>query len=290
MFCTFCIVPHTRGREISRPAAGDRSPRSARSRRRGVREVILLGQTVNAYGRHDVRRGRAAADARMPFAELLARLAAVPGIDAHPLHEPAPVVLRRGADPRPRRARGALPARAPARPERLRRRARAHAPAATPRARPARLAERPARRAPGPRAHDRPDRGLPRRDRGRLRAPPSRSGPRRSASSTLRLQVLPAPGHRGGGPPGPVPEEVAQDAPRARSRTSSASLTLAAHRARVGSDTEVLVEGPSRRAARQAPGPRPLPPRGPPRRPTRWIRRAAARSCASWSPRRRRTR
>lgn len=80
MFCAFCIVPATRGREISRPAAGilEEVRRLADS---GVREITLLGQTVNAYGRHDVRRGRAAAAGTMAFAELLAELDAIPGIE-----------------------------------------------------------------------------------------------------------------------------------------------------------------------------------------------------------------
>lgn len=79
MFCSFCIVPHTRGREISRPAAAIVDEVEALAAG-GVREVTLLGQTVNAYGRHDVRRGRAAEAGTEPFAALLRRLAAVPGI------------------------------------------------------------------------------------------------------------------------------------------------------------------------------------------------------------------
>jgi tRNA-2-methylthio-N6-dimethylallyladenosine synthase len=58
LFCSFCIVPRTRGREISRPAA-DILGEAASLVARGVREITLLGQTVNAYGRHDQRRGRA---------------------------------------------------------------------------------------------------------------------------------------------------------------------------------------------------------------------------------------
>lgn len=79
MFCSFCVVPTTRGREISRPAA-DLVREVAGLAARGVREVTLLGQTVNAYGRHDVRRGRAGTAGTLPFAALVERLAEIPGI------------------------------------------------------------------------------------------------------------------------------------------------------------------------------------------------------------------
>jgi len=77
LFCSFCIVPLTRGREASRPAAAIvREVEQLAAR--GVREVTLLGQTVNAYGRHALRRGTD--DGTIGFAALLERLAAIPGI------------------------------------------------------------------------------------------------------------------------------------------------------------------------------------------------------------------
>ncbi len=90
MFCTFCIVPRTRGREISRPAA--EILREARQLAdRGVREITLLGQTVNAYGRHDVRRGHSAERGTMAFAELLARLDAIEGLERIRYTSPHPI-------------------------------------------------------------------------------------------------------------------------------------------------------------------------------------------------------
>jgi tRNA-2-methylthio-N6-dimethylallyladenosine synthase len=73
-FCTFCIVPYTRGAEFSRPAAAvvAEAKRLAAS---GAREVTLLGQNVNAY------RGEGPDGADWSLAKLLRRLAVVPGIE-----------------------------------------------------------------------------------------------------------------------------------------------------------------------------------------------------------------
>jgi tRNA-2-methylthio-N6-dimethylallyladenosine synthase len=85
--CSYCIVPSTRGREVSRPArelvaevrglAAD-----------GVREVTLLGQNVNSYGRELPR------EERVTFAELLGEIDAVEGIDRIRYTSPHPKDMR----------------------------------------------------------------------------------------------------------------------------------------------------------------------------------------------------
>ncbi|MCP5321922.1 MAG: tRNA (N6-isopentenyl adenosine(37)-C2)-methylthiotransferase MiaB [Pseudomonadales bacterium] len=72
-YCSFCVVPYTRGEEVSRPV-DDVIAEIAHLAARGVREVTLLGQNVNAYRGPD-HRGEA-----VDFAELLHLVAAVPGI------------------------------------------------------------------------------------------------------------------------------------------------------------------------------------------------------------------
>jgi tRNA-2-methylthio-N6-dimethylallyladenosine synthase len=86
MHCTFCIVPSTRGAERSRPIA-DIVAEVESLVRQGVREVTLLGQIVNLYGRHEFP----VVEGRSPFAQLLHAVGAVPGLDRLRFTSPHPI-------------------------------------------------------------------------------------------------------------------------------------------------------------------------------------------------------
>jgi len=73
-YCTFCVVPYTRGEEVSRPF-DDVLTEVADLGDQGVKEVTLLGQNVNAY------RGRMADGETADLALLLEYLAEVPGVE-----------------------------------------------------------------------------------------------------------------------------------------------------------------------------------------------------------------
>ena len=72
-YCSFCVVPYTRGEEVSRPFE-DVLTEVAVLAEQGVREVTLLGQNVNAY------RGATADGELADFAMLLEYVAEIPGI------------------------------------------------------------------------------------------------------------------------------------------------------------------------------------------------------------------
>ena len=84
--CSYCIVPSTRGREVSRDPA-ELVTEIERLAADGVREVTLLGQNVDSYGR-DLDRRR-----RISFAQLLTRIERSTD-RPDPLHEPHPKDMR----------------------------------------------------------------------------------------------------------------------------------------------------------------------------------------------------
>jgi tRNA-2-methylthio-N6-dimethylallyladenosine synthase len=84
--CSYCIVPSTRGREVSRPL-DELVAEVAGLASDGVREVTLLGQNVNSYGR-DLR------PERRSFSELLRAIDAIDGIDRIRYTSPHPKDMR----------------------------------------------------------------------------------------------------------------------------------------------------------------------------------------------------
>jgi tRNA-2-methylthio-N6-dimethylallyladenosine synthase len=84
--CSYCIVPSTRGREVSRPLA-ELVAEAERLAADGVREITLLGQNVNSYGR-DLRPERAS------FAQLLHAIDAIDGLDRIRYTSPHPKDMR----------------------------------------------------------------------------------------------------------------------------------------------------------------------------------------------------
>jgi tRNA-2-methylthio-N6-dimethylallyladenosine synthase len=87
MACSYCIVPSTRGREVSRPL--DELVDEVRAlAAEGVREVTLLGQNVNSWGRSLGRQRRS-------FAELLRAVDAIDGIDRIRYTSPHPSDMKK---------------------------------------------------------------------------------------------------------------------------------------------------------------------------------------------------
>jgi tRNA-2-methylthio-N6-dimethylallyladenosine synthase len=250
MFCSFCIVPITRGREISRPA--DAIVQEAELlAAEGALELTLLGQAVNAYGRHDLRRGRAGATGTTSFGRLLERLAAIPGIGRLRYTSPHPAFF----DEELIRAHGELDALCP----------HVHLPVQSGSDRILGAMRR--------RYTAAEYRGIVRRLRA-IRPDiaittdlivgfPGESDADFEATLELVREVgfvdaysfkySPRPGTGAAKLEPVLPPEVAQKRLEILQELQ-AGLTLAAHRARVGEETEVLVEGESRRRCGQLQG------------------------------------
>src|SRR5205814_4355749 len=89
MHCTFCIVPQTRGTERSRSI--DEIVREVRELvSGGVKEVTLLGQIVNLYGRHEFPK----IDSKSPFVQLLEALHKIDGLKRLRFTSPHPIGFR----------------------------------------------------------------------------------------------------------------------------------------------------------------------------------------------------
>src|SRR5438552_6828268 len=96
MHCTFCIVPRTRGAERSRTIAEIVSEVRALVAQ-GVKEVTLLGQIVNLFGRHEFPSVAAAAGHRYkksPFVQLLEAVSAIDGLERLRFTSPHPIGFR----------------------------------------------------------------------------------------------------------------------------------------------------------------------------------------------------
>ncbi len=89
MRCSFCIVPDTRGPERARPIA-DIVEEVRTLASKGIREVTLLGQIVNLYGRHELPR----LGDKSPFVQLLEAVHTVEGIDRIRFTSPHPIGFR----------------------------------------------------------------------------------------------------------------------------------------------------------------------------------------------------
>jgi tRNA-2-methylthio-N6-dimethylallyladenosine synthase len=89
MHCTFCIVPYTRGHERSRPLQEIVCEVKALVDE-GVKEVTLLGQIVNLYGRHEF----AVVDGKSPFVQLLEALQEIAGLERIRFTSPHPIGFR----------------------------------------------------------------------------------------------------------------------------------------------------------------------------------------------------
>jgi tRNA-2-methylthio-N6-dimethylallyladenosine synthase len=89
MRCSFCIVPDTRGKERGRPIA-DIVAEVSLLATAGVKEVTLLGQIVNLYGRTEFPK----IDGKSPFVQLLEAVHAIPGIERIRFTSPHPIGYR----------------------------------------------------------------------------------------------------------------------------------------------------------------------------------------------------
>ena len=254
--CTYCIVPTTRGQEVSRPVEEvlDEVQQLARS---GYRQVTLLGQNVNSYGKRfpDGSGYRGPAVRRQWLADDDERLvdfpAAAPpdrredGDRARPLHDEPSLRRPRRAVPGDGRLPLGLRVPPPPRPVRLRPDPPGHAAGLHRRGLPGQGGAAP-RAGAGRRAVHGHHRGLPRRERGGLRGHASALMAAVEYDSAFLFKYSPRPGTEAAG--------RADDVPRAtKERRHQALLALQGDISRrklerwVGREVEVLVTERNRR-------------------------------------------
>ena len=243
-YCTFCVVPYTRGEEVSRPF-DDVLTEIADLADQGVMEITLLGQNVNAY-RGPMGDGSEIAD----FATLLEYVAEIPGIEriryttSHPKEMTPRLIAAHGAIDK--LVAAAAPAGAVGLGPRARRdEARLHG---------ARVqVDRPpaARRAPGPVAHVRLHRRLPGRDRRRFRADDEA---RRGRRLRRRVQLPLQPASRNARRPSCRPGAAGGRAGAPRTAAGAARGAVPASQRRDGRHRQrVLVTGRAARTPASSP-------------------------------------
>ena len=235
--CTFCIVPSLRGRETDR-RPGDVLAEVRALVESGVLEITLLGQNVNSYGR--------SFGDRLAFGKLLRACGEIDGLERVRFTSPHPrdftddVIAAMAETPNvmpqlhmPMQSGSDAVLKAMRRSYRQERYLVDH--------------RQRARRDAGRRDHHRHHRGLPGRDRGRLRADPRRR-PRRALRRRVHLPVLAAPGHARGDD-----GRTRSRRPSCRSATSGSSrcrTTWRGTRTRRSSDARSRCWSAAARAAR----------------------------------------
>ena len=192
-YCSYCVVPYTRGEEVSRPFE-DVLTEVAGLADQGVKEVTLLGQNVNAY------RGRMGGTAEIAdFALLIEVRGGDPGHRAHPLHHQPSERVHPGADRRVRESAQAGEPPAPAGAARQR----SHPGRDEARLHGARIQEHDPQAARGTARHqpvERLHRRLSGRDRRRLRQDHA-ADRRRGLRRFIQLRLQPPAGYSRGGVP-----------------------------------------------------------------------------------------
>lgn len=93
-FCSYCVVPHVRGREKSRPVE-DIVEEVLSVVADGTTEIILLGQNITAYGLREARQQEGFTPALSPFADLLRAVHGVPGVRRIRFTSPHPKFMNR---------------------------------------------------------------------------------------------------------------------------------------------------------------------------------------------------